>query len=207
MFALSLLVLTVASADCVMAPTLRIGAKLTRSLESQSVTWNDSLGEVVRITYRDPYTGASCEVVYGPLSLFSLRMDLAAYEFFDAGGSALAVLESPCLDVLVEPPVRWRVAPYVWAGFRMIRWWGSQGTPDPRFNGEVDHEFHAGIGVRYRLSRRVELFGESRWLTDYTWLTYAPFRDYPSGYGTTTVVGLCRAEVGVRYGATAAPSK
>lgn len=192
---LALLAGTLASAT----PTMRLGARFTIAGDIVSNSWYDSLGETVVITTKDRYRGVGLEAVYGPVGWFYGRMDLAELRFFNAGGGALAVFPSVGLDVLAEPPFRWRLMPYVWGGMRWTGYWGSQGTPDPRFYGMPDYELRAGLGLRYALNRRLHVFAETKVLGDFTWLTYAPFRDYPSGYSRLTTVGFLPASLGVRY--------
>uniref|UniRef100_A0A7C4CAQ0 Outer membrane protein beta-barrel domain-containing protein n=1 Tax=candidate division WOR-3 bacterium TaxID=2052148 RepID=A0A7C4CAQ0_UNCW3 len=190
------------AAAALAAPTMRLGGRLSGSADHIYASTYDSLGEVLRTTYKDPYLGPGLEAVYGPVGWLYGRIDLAELQFFRAGGGALVLFPHAGLDVLVEPPVRWRLLPYLWGGMRYAGYWGSQGTPDPRFNELYVltplYELRAGLGLRYRLSSRLYLFAETQVLSDFTVFSYLPFRDAPRGYQFTGI-GFLRPALGVRY--------
>jgi hypothetical protein len=150
----------------------------------------------------DAYRGLGIEAVYGPIGWAFGRVELAGFRFFNAGGEALAVFPPTGLDVLVEPQFRWRLLPYIWGGAYYTGYWGSQGTPDARFSvlGLFNslYELRAGIGLEYRLSRRVNLFAEIQTLSDLSVLAPSPFRGAAQGV-LFDAVGLDRADVGFRY--------
>jgi hypothetical protein len=169
---------------------------------TEYVAWADSFGEVSRITYMDAYKGLGIEAVYGPIGWAYGRAELAGVRFFDAGGAALVVFPTAGLDVLIEPQFRWRLLPYVWAGGSYTGHWGNQGTSDPRFSRFGDlhslYEMRAGLGLEYRLSRRVNLFAEIQTLSDLSVLAPSPDRGVAQ-WLYFDVVGLCRADMGFRY--------
>jgi hypothetical protein len=193
----SLLVALLAASVAVATPSLRLGARVSTSGDLTNVVWTDSLGEALRVTYADPYWGPGIEATYGALAWLSARLELVELQFFREGGGALALLPQAGLDVLVEPPLRWRLLPYLWGGMSWTGHWGSQGTPDPRFLGQPFYELRAGLGVRYGLTGRVSLFGETQILRDLSVPSYSPIRGSPQGYRFTGV-GLLRAGLGVR---------
>jgi hypothetical protein len=195
--------LMLASASLALAsPSIRLGGRGTTWNGTTYIAYSDSLGEVTRITYDDAYRGVGIEAVYGPIGWVYGRVELAGVRFFNAGGGALVVFPSAGLDVLVEPQFHWRVLPYVWSGASYAGYWGSQGTPDPRFSpfGHLHslYEFRVGIGLEYRLSRRVNLFAEIQMLDNLSVLAPDARRGFPQWWHFD-VLGLPRADIGFRY--------
>jgi hypothetical protein len=195
--------LMLASASLALAsPSIRLGGRGTTWNGTTYIAYSDSLGEVTRITYDDAYRGVGIEAVYGPIGWVYGRVELAGVRFFNAGGGALVVFPSAGLDVLVEPQFHWRLLPYVWGGASYAGYWGSQGTTDPRFSpfGHLHslYEFRVGIGLEYRLSRRVNLFAEIQMLDNLSVLAPDARRGWPQWWHFD-VFGLPRADIGFRY--------
>jgi hypothetical protein len=189
---------TLATSFALATPSIRLGGRGTSVLGSSYAGWNDSLGEITRITYEDAYAGVGIEAVYGPISWAYGRAELAAVRSFFAGGGALIVFPTTGLDVLVEPQFQWRVLPYVWGGGSYAGYWGKQDNADPRFSVRSLYELRAGIGVEYRLSPRVNLFAEIQVLSTLSALFPGPPRG--SGQGVLfKSYGVERADVGFRY--------
>lgn len=181
------------------APSMRLGGRLTSYDFLASTSFEDTLGEFLRLTHEDSYLGVGLEAVYGPVWWLYGRLDLAEVRFYRYGGGALAVASDAGLDLLVEPQFRWRLLPYLWGGMTWTGWWGSQGTPDPRFSGLPQYKLRAGLGLGYRLSRSVNLFGEAQLVQAFaTVVTSAP-RDFSWCGLMVSGIGLGRANLGVRY--------
>jgi hypothetical protein len=164
---------TLATSFALATPSIRLGGRGTSVLGSSYAGWNDSLGEITRITYEDAYAGVGIEAVYGPISWAYGRAELAAVRSFFAGGGALIV-------------------------FPTTGYWGKQDNADPRFSVRSLYELRAGIGVEYRLSPRVNLFAEIQVLSTLSALFPGPPRG--SGQGVLfKSYGVERADVGFRY--------
>lgn len=181
------------------APSIRLGGRGTGVNGTEWVQFDDSLGEVTRITYMDAYKGVGIEAVYGPVGWAYGRVELAGVRFFNAGGGALVVFPTAGLDVLVEPQFHWRVLPYVWGGGDFTGYWGRQNNADPRFTSSYPlYELRAGIGAEYPLGPRVNLFAELQTLHGHSVLAPTPFRG-ATQHVIYSAVGLARADIGFRY--------
>jgi hypothetical protein len=193
---------TLVASFAMASPSIRLGGRGTTWNGTTYIADFDSLGEVTRITYDDAYRGVGIEAVYGPIGWAYGRVELAGVRFFNAGGGALVVFPTAGLDVLVEPQFHWRVLPYVWGGASYAGYWGNQGTPDPRFSpfGHLNslYEFRVGIGVEYRLNKRVNLFAEIQTLSSLSVLAHDARRGFPQLW-RFDVFGLPRADIGFRY--------
>ena len=168
-------------------PTFRIGTKLTTHLGD---AWSSSGDTTVREIYEKTSVGPAVEASYGSVwGFLTGRLDLAQIDVFTAGGAAFRLFPMLGLDVMAEPPTRWRVKPYVWVGVR------TTGYTQPSFSGVYefyhDSETHwrGGLGVKYRLTSRIDLFAETQW--------YA--RDTYWGGAMTEVIGLVNAGIGARF--------
>jgi hypothetical protein len=186
------------------SPSIRLGGRGTTWNGTTYIATFDSLGEVTRITCEDAYKGMGIEAVYGPIGWVYGRAELAGVRFFNAGGGALVVFPTAGLDVLVEPQFHWRVLPYVWGGGCYNGYWGNQGTADPRFQPPVGekinslYEFRVGIGLEYRLSKRVNLYAEIQTLDYLSVLSPSGVRGFPQHW-LFDAFGLPRADIGFRY--------
>jgi hypothetical protein len=195
--------LMLAAASIALAsPSIRLGGRGTTWNGTTYIADLDSLGEVTRITYDDAYKGVGIEAVYGPIGWAYGRVELAGVRFFRAGGGALVVFPPAGLDMLIEPQFHWRLLPYVWGGAYYMGYWGNQGTADPRFSpsGHLHslYELRVGIGLEYRLSRRVNLFAEIQTLDNLSVLAPDARRGFPQWWHFD-VFGLPRADIGFRY--------
>jgi hypothetical protein len=203
-FSAAVLCVTLAIATLALsAPSIRLGGRVTSVNGTFSAGWDDSLGEVSRITYVDAYKGMGIEAIYGPVGWVYGRAELAGVRFFNAGGGALVVFPAAGLDVLVEPQLHWRVLPYVWGGGSYAGYWGKQDNADPRFwpSGKLNslYELRAGIGVEYRLSRRVNLFAETQTLVYLSVLAPSAVRGFPQQWRLDGYGPMARADLGFRY--------
>lgn len=194
--------LTLVAAFAMASPSIRLGGRGTSVNGTGYVSDLDSLGEVTRNTFMDAYRGVGIEAVYGPIGWVYGRVELAAVRFFNAGGGALVVFPPVGLDVLVEPQFHWRFLPYVWGGAYYTGYWGNQGTPDPRFSpfGHLNslYEFRVGIGLEYRLNKRVNLCAEIQTVSSLSVLAPSAVRGFPEWWHFD-VFGLPRADIGFRY--------
>lgn len=152
------------------SPSLRIGAKLINDYSGFYITCFDTTGkELFRVICDDSYWGCGIEAKYGPLFIFCLRLDLAELRIFKAEGGAFVLFPILGGDIICEPPFKWRVLPYVWGGGQITTYWGGQGTLDTRFLYGPEYHVRFGIGARYTLSSRIDLFGEIQLFSEDTY--------------------------------------
>jgi hypothetical protein len=143
-------------------PALRVGLGVTTELAGDGLVYLDSAGiEFGRVTFRDPWVGPAIELEYGPVWAFRFRTELAHLRFMYAGGCGLLLFPDVGMDVLVEPPLAWRVKPYLWVGGRWFGYWGDQGYFDPRFVSPDVYSVSAGLGGRFAFTNRLEVFVEA----------------------------------------------
>jgi len=185
-------------------PSFRIGTKLTGHLGESYSQWEDSAQTlVVREVYEKTFVGPTVEASYGPAwGFLSGRLDLAQVSVFTSGGAAFRLFPMLGLDLMAEPPVGWRVKPYVWIGVRTT---GYTETSTPSlFEFQHDSETHwrAGLGGKFRLTRRIDLFAETQWYArDSYWegVQMYPDGSFLAGSSMTEVIGLVSAEIGARF--------
>lgn len=199
------LALLAATQPTLAGPSMRLGARMTAYEQNAYVALlNPDGSEKLRITHQDAYWGPGVEAVYGPISWVYGRIELAGVRFFHAGGGALVAFPTSGLDILVEPPLRWRWLPYLWVGWYYSGYWGSQGTPDPRFSqsdvGKITpiDNMRVGLGFRYEVSGRLSLFAETQLWDRMTALTYWP-PPLPQAIVVEGSGPLLSGNVGVRY--------
>lgn len=185
-------------------PSFRIGTKLTWRNGTVSSGWfGTPENPLFQINFMEPSVGPTIEAVYGPAwNVLSGRIDLVQASAFTAGGVAFRFFPMLGLDMLVEPPVNWRVKPYVWAGVRTTAYAWMPKTDYEVFRPESETHWRGGLGAKYRLSRRVDLFAEMQWYAfDQWWMGFTEFEDGTViGAGTQYEgVGLAGAELGVRF--------
>jgi hypothetical protein len=187
-------------------PSFRIGTKLTwRSDAGSSGSVYDRFGEpLVMVNYDREFVGATVEATYGPMwNVFSGRIDLyqisvhpddAMIEFF--------LFPMFGLDVMAEPPADWRVKPYVWAGARATAYTESfASSPFELPHGWGTH-WCGGIGARYRLTKRIDLFAETQLYSSDIWRDCGSMHhvgSFTSRLSGTEVSGLVGAEIGARF--------
>jgi hypothetical protein len=203
-------VLITLSVVCVLSPTvalarpaLRIGVGVITELSEGYERYYDSAGiELAQVTYEDPWIGPGVEVEYGPVWAFRFRSELAQLRLMYAGGGALT-MPGVGLDVMVEPPLPWRLKPYLWGGGRWAAYWGDQGHFDARFEHHYVYNLRAGIGGRFALTKRLEAVAETElWSHD----MYGPFVDLQwieegiigVGYLHSSGLAISRLSLGVR---------
>ena|GEM_PF-841809 len=168
-------------------PAFRIGTKLTTHLGE---SWSSSGDTTVRVVYDKYSVGPAVEASYGPvLGVLTGRLDLGQVDFFMSGGGAFRLFPMLGLDVMAEPPTQWRVNPYAWVGVR------TTGYKQAPFTGvyEVYHDsethWRGGLGVKFSLNHRTDLFAETQWYERDTYWEGASFE----------AIGLVNAELGARF--------
>jgi hypothetical protein len=187
-------------------PSFRIGTKLTwRSDASSFGIEYDQFGEqVVMVNYDDEFVGATVEAVYGPVwNILSGRIDLyqirvhpddAQFEFF--------LFPMLGLDVMVEPPVDWRVKPYVWVGARPTVYTESFASSPIGFQSGLGTHWVGGFGATFTLTKRIDLFAEAQLYSNDIWRDGVGILHEGSLTGRlsgTEVSGLVGAEIGARF--------
>jgi hypothetical protein len=161
------------------------------------------------ITYRASYRGAGIEAELGPVWLFRFRLSIAELQFFhraegkndpsSIGGGAFVLLPSPGADISLTPPFRWRLLPYIWSGLGATVYGGNPEFRDYRFLFGPEVHARAGIGIRYQLSRTVDIFTEIQWFAYDTYRTLTPSNIADAG-GQYIVqsIALERIQIGIR---------
>ena len=187
-------------------PGFRIGTKLTwRGDAGSSGVVYDRFGDpVTMVNYDGEFVGATVEAVYGPVwNVLSGRIDLyqvrvhpfdAPYEFM--------LFPMLGLDVMAEPPVDWRVKPYVWAGVRAPAYIESfASSPFELPHGWGTH-WNGGLGAKFTLTKRIDLFAEARLYSSDLWredVSRHHEGSLTARLSGTEVSGLVGAEVGARF--------
>lgn len=185
-------------------PTLRIGTKLTWNNGSFQVTWFDSDGRdsLFEVIYLQKSVGPTIEATYGPAwGVLSGRLDIAHASFFTGGGVALRLLPTLGMDAILEPPVNWRVKPYVWAGVRTTGYYRMPKRSHDVYYLDADTHWRAGLGGKYMLSRRIDVFAEMQlYVRDDFWGGFVTLGDVViPNIWLLEGAGLAKAEVGVRF--------
>jgi hypothetical protein len=155
------------------------------------------------MTYDDPYWAAGLEAEYGPIWLFRVRLDLAEARVFWAGAGAIALFPAMGLDLMCEPPVHWRLVPYVWGGGQVIRYFGDQGhnVLDPRFITGTERHIRAGVGARFVLTKTVDLFCEVQAFNEDTY-AWVDADAHEAGHWLVGAIGLGQVHLGARFAVT-----
>ena len=183
------------------APEFRIGPRVTGNHPILGPTaWQDSLGRILlNVVVDQPYWATGLELSYGPFYGFGLRAELAQVRLFTHGG-AQVVLMPYGADLTFEPPVHWRVLPYCY--------FGGQISTNPPYNSSLidsvtqilpdEGHVHGGLGVKFRLTPRIDLVGE---VQAYSFDTRSNVELWLPGIYTNSVeiVGIGRLHVGARF--------
>jgi len=171
-------------------PSFRVGAKLTTHLGD---AWSSSGDTLVREVYEKTSVGPAIEASYGPVwGVLTGRLDLAQIDVFTSGGAAFRLFPMLGLDVMAEPPTQWRVKPYAWVGVRITGYTQPSSSAVHEFYHDSETHWRGGLGARYRLTPKVDLFAETQWYARDT---------YWEGMGTSMseVIGLVNAGIGARF--------
>lgn len=186
-------------------PTFRIGTKLTWRSDAGSSAWGEhpwGMPDVV-VEYGQEFVGPTVEAIYGPAwDILSGRVDLAQVCVLTSGGAAFKLFPMLGLDLMAEPPTRWRVKPYIWAGVRTTGYAWMPTTLYPILQHDSETHWRGGLGGKYRLTRKIDLFAETQWYArDDAWegVQVYPDGSFMGGTSITEVIGLVSAEIGVRF--------
>jgi len=187
-------------------PAFRIGTKLTWRSDAGGSLWGLSpvpeAGTLV--SYGEEFVGPTVEALYGPAwDFLTGRLDLVQVAFLNPGGVAFRMFPTLGLDLMVEPPYDWRVKPYLWAGARLTAY---SGLPEdgwrPVYQHDSETHWRAGIGARYRLTCRIDLFAETQWFSHDSWwdgVHELPNGSWAASTSERQVIGLVGAEIGARF--------
>jgi hypothetical protein len=186
-------------------PAFRIGTKLTWRSDAGSSQYGDNqfMEPAVKVSYGQEFVGPTIEAEYGPLwDVLSGRLDIAQVSVFTSGGAAFRLFPTLGLDVMVEPPTQWRLKPYAWIGARTAAYVEMPSTRVPVFQHDSEVHWRGGLGAKFALTRRIELFAESQlYSQDWWWGGVSTFveGDWFASWTISTVEGLVSAEVGARF--------
>ncbi|MGC9111801.1 MAG: hypothetical protein ACP5JB_08100 [candidate division WOR-3 bacterium] len=193
--------------------TLRLGLYYTEDYNRFCVAYDTTppLGDSWEgvITYRASYRGFGIEGEYGPVWLFRCRLSIAEMQFFhrakgqndptSIGGFAVALFPSLGADISLEPPFRWRLLPYVWGGLNATVYGGKPELHDFRFLFGPEIHARAGIGVRYQLTRTVDISTETQWYAHNTYRKLEPGNiEDAGGQYIVQSIALNRIQIGIR---------
>ena len=187
-------------------PSFRIGTKLTwRGDAGSSGVVYDRFGKpLVIVNYDEEFVGATVEATYGPVwNVLSGRIDLYQIRVHpDDAFIQFSLLPMLGLDVMVEPPVDWRVKPYIWAGVRAPAYIESFASSPFELPHGLGTHWCGGLGVVWKMNRRTELLAEAQFYSSDIWRDGAgtvhagSFSNRLSGIETTGLLGV---ELGVRF--------
>jgi hypothetical protein len=172
-------------------PQFRVGTKLTWHGGESTSDWLDSTGKTIaREYYEKSFVGPTVEATYGPAwGVLTGKLDLAQVSFFTSGGAAFRLFPMLGLDLMAEPPTQWRVKPFVWVGVRTTGYTKSPSSEVYEFYHDSETHWRGGLGVKYRMTNRIDLFAETQWYARDTYLEGA----------MTEAGGLVSAEIGARF--------
>jgi len=185
-------------------PSFRIGTKVTwHGGESWSDLYDSSGAPDARVVYERFSVGPAIEASYGPvLGVLTGKIDLAQLSFSTSGrgGIGFSLFPMVGLDLMAEPPTRWRVKPYAWVGVRTAGY--TQSSSVYEFHPDAVTNWRGGLGVKYRLTDRIDLFAETQWYENNTWwdgVDYGPEGAWMVGWSTVEGIGLVNAGIGARF--------
>ena len=194
---LTFFIISLISFQLIASPSFRIGNKIITNNNSFNITYFDTTGkEMFRVTYDDSYWGWGIEAEYGPLLIFCLRVDLAELRLFKAGGGSFVIFPALGGDIICEPPFDWRVLPYIYGGYQLTTYWGNQGTLDTRFIFGPEYHVRFGIGTRYSLNQRIDLFGEVQLFNEDTYTEINP--EYIGEHWIVGSIAVNKIQIGAR---------
>jgi hypothetical protein len=192
-FALALL----CAATLAFAGQFRVGTRFVLDLSSSGTNLPDTNSQYVgNLTYDDMYYGLGFTAEYAPLSWLSVRASLAEARLLMQGGFALALFPTLGGDVIIEPPVKWRVVPHVRFGGTWTGYVGINDTHDTRSAFPTDYSLRFGFGARYRLTDRINLEADTNiWGEETEYVAGGGI----VGQGKVGWIGLGQAHLGVTF--------
>ena len=187
----------VCAASLAVAGQFRIGTRFVLDMDSQVQEINDSSGHVIgRLVDDDMYYGLGFTAQYDPLRWLSIRATVAEVRFLKQGGEALILFPTLGGDVVVAPPVRWRLTPTVRIGGTWADYAGIKDTLDGRMAFPTSYNLRAGFGVRFHLNDRIDLEADTDIWEHEANIEIAPYMLSESGY---TAIGLGQAHLGATF--------
>jgi len=185
-------------------PSFRIGTKVTwHGGESYSELYDSSGTPDARVVYERFSAGPAVEASYGPVwGILTGKIDLAQLSFSTSGrgGTGFSLFPMVGIDLLAEPPTQWRVKPYAWVGVQTAGY--TQSSSVYEFHPDAMPQWRGGLGVKYRLNDRIDLFAETQLYARDNWwdgVVYLDDGSWMVGSSMTEVVGLVNASIGARF--------
>lgn len=185
-------------------PSFRVGTKLTwHGGESYSELYDSGGTPAARVVYERFSAGPAIEASYGPVwGILTGRIDLAQLSFSTTGrgGTGFSLFPMVGIDLMAEPPTQWRVKPYAWVGVRTAGY--TQSSSVYEFHPDAVTNWRGGLGVKYRLTSRIDLFAEMQtYERNSYWDGAQTFADgsWVVGTSMTEVIGLVNAGIGARF--------
>jgi hypothetical protein len=156
------------------------------------------------VNYEREFVGATFEAVYGPVwNVLSGRVDLYQMSVYpDDGMVMVSLLPMLGLDLMAAPPVDWRLKPYVWAGARATTEYEFYASNPFEFPHGLGTHWVGGFGAMYKLTDRIELFGEVQSYSNNIWrdgVKILPGGTLSGNISGAEVGGLIGAEIGARF--------
>ena len=134
---------------------------------------------------------------YAPADWVRFQMTLSELRLEWTGSVSLALAPGLGLSAQFEPPVAWRVRPYVWAGGTWTTRLYTVRPPDVYVIDPI-MTFGIGPGVTVRITPRLSAFGETDlWgISEYTAVDtrFKRVTGWETGW-----LGIGRLQAGVRY--------
>jgi hypothetical protein len=183
-------------------PQFRIGTKVSfHGGESFQPLYDTAGIPIAPLVVKRFSVGPQVEATYGPVFGFLTgRLDLTQLSFFTSGGAALNLFPMVGLDLMAEPTLAWRVRPYAWLGLRTA---GSlESSPVIGFRPQPEAQWRGGLGVKYGLNSRIELFAETQMFeaTSAWGVVDHPYsRSWMIGQSIDESNGIGSASIGARF--------
>jgi hypothetical protein len=185
-------------------PAFRIGTKVTwHGGESYSDLYDSRGATDARVVYERFSAGPAIEASYGPvLGVLTGRIDLAQLSFSTSGrgGTGFSLFPMVGMDLMAELPTQWPVKPYAWVGIQTAGY--TQSSSVYEFHPDAVTQWRGGLGVKYRLTSRIDLFAEMQtYERDEHWdgAQTLPDGAWIVGWSTVEGIGLVNAGIGARF--------
>lgn len=140
------------------AGEFHLGTRFVLDLSSFEIDSHDGTGSLIgKTVLDDAYYGLGFTAEYAPLKWLAVRATIAETRLLMQGGFALALFPALGGDIIIEPPVRWRVVPHARFGGTWSGYAGIKDGYDTRSVFPTDYTLRLGFGARYRLTDRINL--------------------------------------------------